>query len=49
MGRVREEKTRSERSERRKSEIEDAGARKGRKVTIHCVLSNDLWLQRVEK
>ena len=38
------------RSEKRKSEKqEDAGARKGRKVTIPCVFSNDLWLQRVEK
>ena len=38
------------RSERRKREKkEDAGARKGRKVAIHCVFSNDLWLQRVEK
>ena len=37
-------------SEKRKSEKkEDAGARKGKKVTIHCVFSNDLWLQRVEK
>jgi len=33
-------------------EAEDASARKGRKVMIHCVFhcfSNDLWLQRVEK
>ena len=33
------------RSEKRKSEKkEDAGARKGRKVTIHCVFSSDLAL-----
>ena len=38
------------RSEKRKSEKqEDAGARKGRKVTIHCVFFNDLGLRRVEK
>ena len=49
VGRVREEKE-VRRSERRKSEKqEDAGAQKGRKVTIHCVSSNGLWLQRVEK
>ena len=34
MGRVREEKPRSEKS---REEKEDAGARKGRKVAIHCV------------
>ena len=28
---------------------EDAAAREGRKVAIHCVFSNDLWLWRVEK
>ena len=49
-GRVREEKSRSEKirdgeSQRR----QDAGARKGREVAIHCVFSNDLWLRRVEK
>jgi len=46
------EKRREEerRSEQRKSQKkEDAGARKGRKVAIYCVYSNDLWLQRVEK
>ena len=38
------------RSEKRKREKkEDAGARKGRKVAIHCVFSKDLWLRRVEK
>ena len=39
------------RSEKRMSEKkEGAGARKGRKVSIHCVyLNNDLWLWRVEK
>ena len=38
------------RSEKRKREKkEDASARKGRKVAIHCVFSNDLWLRRVEK
>ena len=38
MGRVREEKGRRGRSEKRKSEKkEDAGGRKGRKVAIHCV------------
>jgi hypothetical protein len=51
MGRVREKKRVEERrSERRKRQKkEDAGARKGRKVTKHCVFSNDLWLRRVEK
>ena len=41
MGRVREEKRREEerRSEKRKSQKkEDAGARKGTKAAIHCVL-----------
>ena len=45
------EKRRAEerRWEKRKSQKkEDAGARKGRKVAKLC-LSNDLWLQRVEK
>ena len=28
---------------------EDVDARKDRKVAIHCVFSNDLWLRRVEK
>ena len=38
MGSVREEKSRSEKNRERKSEKqEDAGARKGGKVTIHGV------------
>ena len=38
------------RRERRESEKkEDARARKGTKVTSHCVFSNDLSLRRVEK
>jgi len=41
-----EEKRREERKSQKK---EDSGARKGRKVPIHCVFSNDLWLRRVEK
>ena len=46
----REEKVREEKeSEDRRQKTEDAGARKGRKVAKHCVLSNDLWLWRVEK
>jgi hypothetical protein len=52
MGRVREEKRREEerRSKKRKSQKkEDPGARNGRKIAKHCVFSNDLWLQRVEK
>ena len=37
------------RSEKRKSEKqEDAGARKGREVVIHC-FSSDFGLRRVEK
>jgi len=46
------EKRREEerRSEKRKSQkTEDAGARQGSKVAIHCVFSNGLWLRRVEK
>ena len=39
MGRVREEKSRSEKFREGESQKrEDAGARKGRKVAIHCVL-----------
>ena len=53
VGRVREEKRRDReeerRSEKKKSQKKDAGARKGRKVAIHCVFSNDLWLRRFEK
>ena len=38
LGRIRQEKRKKRRSEKRKSEKkEDAGARKGRKVAIHCV------------
>ena len=38
MGRVREEKSRSEKIRDGESQKrEDAGARKGRKVAIHCV------------
>ena len=38
MGRVREEKRRRKKIEKRKSEKkEDPGARKGRKVAKHCV------------
>ena len=45
-----DEKQRWEESERREEQKrEDADARKGRKVTKHCVFSNDLWLRRVEK
>ena len=44
--RGREEERRLERRKREKKE--DAGALKSGKVAIHCV-SNDLWLQRVEK
>jgi len=50
---IREEERRSEKIEKRKSQKkEDAGARKGSKVAIHCVFpcfSNDLWPWRVEK
>ena len=55
VGRLREEKRREEkrreeerRSEKRKSQKkEDAGARKGREVAIHCVFfAIDLWLPR---
>ena len=39
-----------EKSQKRKDQKkEDAGARKGRKVTKHCVFSWFLWLRRVEK
>ena len=39
VGRVREEKRRREKERRKSEKKEDAGARKGRKVTIHCVFS----------
>jgi hypothetical protein len=46
----REEKRREERRSQKKGvRKKNAGARKGRKVVIHCVFSNDLWLRRVEK
>ena len=49
VGRVSEEKSRSEKIRDGESQKrEDAGARKGRKVAIHCVFSNDLGLRRVE-
>ena len=41
MGRVSEEKSRSEKIRDGESQKrEDAGARKGRKVAIHCVFTN---------
>ena len=44
------EKVRRERIRDRESQKkEDAGARKGREVANHCVFSDVLWLQRVEK
>ena len=50
VGRVSEEKSRSEKTRDGESQKKgDAGARKGREVAIHCVLSNDLWLRRVER
>ena len=50
VGRVREEESRSEKiSDGESQKREDAGARKGREVAIHCVFSNDLGLRRVEK
>ena len=49
VGRVSKEKSRSEKISDGNQKKEDAGARKGRKVTIHCVFSNDLGLRRVEK
>ena len=50
VGRVREETSRSEKIRDGDSQKrEDAGARKGRKVAIHCVFSTDLGLQIIEK
>ena len=47
MGRVREEKSRNEKIRDGESQKkEDAGARKGRKVAIHCVFP---MIRRVEK
>ena len=34
--------------ERKSEKQEEAGARKSRKVAIHCVFSNDLGLRKVE-
>ena len=49
MGRVREEKSRSEKIRDGESQTkEDAGARKGRKVGDSLCFSNDLGLRRVE-
>jgi hypothetical protein len=54
----REEKGREEKRRRKKikedqrreiQKKEDPGVRKSRKVAVHCVFSNDLWLWRVEK
>ena len=50
VGRVREEKSRSEKIRDGESqERQDAGARKGREVAIHCVFPMILWLWKVEK
>ena len=52
VGRVREEKRRREKIREKKSrKKEDAGARKGRKVAIHCVFPMicGSGLRRVEK
>ena len=50
VGRVGGRSQEVRRSEKRNGEKqEDASARKGRKVAIHCVFSNDLGLRRVEK
>ena len=50
VGRAERRREEDRRFERRKGEKkEDAGARKGRKVAVHCVFSNDLWLRRVDK
>ena len=47
VGRAREEK--GARKKRQSQKKEDAGARKGRNIVKHCVLSNVLWLRRVKK
>ena len=50
VARVKEDKKTSEKiREEKAKKKEDAGARKGRKVVIYCLFSNDLWLRRVEK
>ena len=49
MGRVSEEKSRSEKLRDGESQKkEDAGARKGRKVAIHCVFPM-IWAPEVRK
>ena len=47
----REEKKRKEKRTRKevKEENQDPGARKSRKVAIHCLLPMITWLRRVEK
>ena len=35
--------------QRKSGKQEDAGARKGGKVAIHCVFSNDFWIRKVER
>ena len=48
VGRVREEKrNRDKIREETEKKKEDTGARECRKVAIHCVFSNDLWLWSV--
>ena len=50
VGTIRQEKSRREKIRDGESQKkEDAGARKGREVVIHCVFSNDFGLRRVEK
>ena len=57
MRRVQEEKKRSEKireeKEREREKKEDAGARKGRKVTVHCVFpmicGSGGWKSRLAK
>jgi len=43
----REEQKREDQRREKSQKKEDAGAGKVRKVAIHCVFSNDLWLRRV--
>ena len=49
MGRARADKRRRRSKKKKSKKKEAAGARKGRKVAIHCVCYDDLWLRRVEK
>ena len=44
-----QEVRRSEKRKNEKKEEEEAGAPNGKKVAIHCVFSNDLWLRKVEE